>query len=173
MLAHRIISDIVCDEYERSYGRNRSKLDKPTGMLITFFLATDYEVEDGYRHMQLFIYAEMNYVSVFVREHWDVISVDDFDYKGGEQRLKKDTGGRVLGHSAWRLASCHDSCWRQDGVESVLDHYTNQIRGIDTRFSKWQVEKTCEGLGVPSNGRDAPRWRDNKDIGFVFETAAK
>lgn len=112
------------------------KVSSPTrtgiGWALNFPLR---EKEDGYRHVELLIYAPYNYVGVFIRENWNVISLDDLEYdeESGEQYIKKGKD-YSQGVGEWRRLSYHDSCWRSDGVDRLLHEYKDRLQTLSAKF---------------------------------------
>jgi hypothetical protein len=84
------------------------------GMEITFRLhELDYSKDEAlYPQAQLLIFAETNYVGVYYRES---TSRDDH-------------------YGEWQHLSCHDSCWRSDGVERFLRRYSDRVATLDNLF---------------------------------------
>lgn len=117
-----ILSNIICDTFERQVGRNL--FAPPVAMDVKFDLCCDYENEDGYRWLHLRIYAPGNYVTVLVKESWRVFKNDDPDTE-------------IEGESGWKLKSYHDSCWREDGVHRTLRDYQDRLATVNTIFGAW------------------------------------
>lgn len=49
----------------------------------------------------------------------------------------------------WKCLSCHDSCWRVDGVEHFISKYYEQIRRIEGLFSwfeKIDINKEMDNM---------------------------
>jgi len=93
-------------------------------LLVDFSLSIDYDKEDGYRHLQILIWAEYNYVGVFCQETWNVRqSIFDDD-------KELEPGPYEKGTSEWTSYSYHDSGW-VEGVERILREYERRI--ISTR----------------------------------------
>lgn len=135
-----IINSIICSTFENEVGRWQAKVDKKTGMKITFRLKTEYEVEEGYRNLEVLIYSEFNYVAVAVRELWTVIPLDELEYEDGEPYIKESSIGYRKGDTGWKLASYHYSCWRE-GIQEILRDNNDRILGIDTLFIKGWYQK--------------------------------
>jgi hypothetical protein len=131
-----IVSSIICDEFDRNVGRRQFKNSNKFGMKITFRLCVDYDKEEGYRFLDILIYAENNYVAVMARERWNVIPVCELEYdeKSEDTVIKKNSKGYREGCTEWKLVSFHGSCWR-DGVYNILRH--EGISHIDTLSTGW------------------------------------
>lgn len=141
VMFERIVSNIICTEFDRTYGRSSPVVgycsDPDHAMKFTFSLSTNYDVEEGYRNMDILIYGGgLNYISVYARTDWNVIRNE---WSDGE-RLKK---GReyIKGQTPWILYGHHDSGWR-DAVYDLLWKNRERISHIDTLFNNhgWWTE---------------------------------
>ena len=131
-----IVKNIITTEFDNSIGRNQFKKDTKTGMQVSFSLTTECEKEDGYRNLDILIFAPMNYVAVLVRERWDVISLKDIGYnENSESHIKPDSNGYIHGATKWLCAGYHDSCWR-DSVGRVLKDNVDRIITINN-ITEW------------------------------------
>lgn len=131
-----IVSNIICSEFENNVGRWQNKNEKMFAMKMTFRLNNDWDIEEGYRHLQVLIFGPMNYIGVFVKEDWTVIPVDELDDDG--DCLKKGCEYRI-DETDWKMISYHDSCWRSDGVDRILSIQEDRLNGLD--FSAHWYEK--------------------------------
>ncbi len=129
-----IVKTMIVNTFETACGRFQSDKEAPKAFLVTFGLKARGD-EEGYRHLDLLIYASGNYVGVYHRERWNVIDSDDLTYdpmtdetyiKPGKDYAKGDTG--------WKICAYHDSAWRDDGVGTVLRGYRHQISTLQTGF---------------------------------------
>ena len=131
-----ILSSIICKTFMSACGKFQSKKDTPKAFVIRFNSNIDYEKEEGYRWVYLALYAQYNYVSVYTREAWNVIPIEDLEYDEeiGESYVKKGKNYNE-GHSDWKLLMSHDSCWR-DAVKEFLFQNADVIDsvGIDESF---------------------------------------
>jgi len=160
--------DIICKEFEKNVGRNQdpvfSKKERAEflAMDIKFRLYPYHDKgEDGYRHLHIRIYGPMNYIAVLVKEEWVVIHESYQDPKADDGLLPgKDY---VEGDTGWMLASYHDSCWKSDGVEQILNVYdqTGRLSGIEG-FDYW-YEKTPLTLVERKEIEDLLQARNNHD----------
>lgn len=168
MLNHTIISSIICSEYMHSYSKWQKKNDEPSAMLVSFSLSIDYDIEEGYRNLEIAVYAPMNYVGVYLRETWDVIRQDDLEIlEDGEAQIKESSEGYIKGASDWHCAGYHDSCWR-DAVENILRAYAKRISILNT-FDHWHTKKAVELIELPDESNDERKWNNSKVLGFQFE----
>jgi hypothetical protein len=174
--------EIICKEFEKNVGRNQEPAFKKKdnadffAMDLKFNLNPYYEKgEEGYRHLHIRIYGPMNYVAVLVKEDWTVIHESYQDPKAEDGLLPgKDY---VEGNTGWMLASYHDSCWRTDGIHSILNAYEHRLSGIDSDFSNnWYVKKTLtederkeiEDLIHLRNNQDwSKHWEVKKIVGPI------
>lgn len=137
MLNH-ILRSIICYEFERVIGGMQWKktLAKPPEpmhcMEMTFNLHEDQNrpspeiIENPhYPSVQLLIFGASNYIGVYFRE------AKDCEY------------------GPWQHLSCHDSCWRDDGVDSFIRQYEERIStlgwhdglGTNTWYTKREISK--------------------------------
>jgi hypothetical protein len=104
-----------------------------TAMLVDFSLSVDFDVEDGYRNLELLIFgAGSNYIKVFARLKWNVVPCDALDEDDGLKSGCKYTEG-ITG---WILLSDHDSCWRSDGVGNLLFTFRQRLSSIEWLHAK-------------------------------------
>lgn len=120
-----IVQSIICNEYEKKFHR----AEPGRAMKVVFSLGNDWDVEYGYRHLEIILYDfGCNYVAVFGRTNWNVIRKEwsDGDYlQAGREYVKGETPLVLYGY--------HDSCWRE-AVGSVLRDFEQRIVSIDTLF---------------------------------------
>lgn len=102
-------------------------------MKVSFSLSLDYDKEEGYRNLDILIFAPANYVGVLVRERWTIIPVDELE---GEDGLKPGCDYRE-GDSGWLFASYHDSCWTSDGVARTIHKNRDRINTLSAGIGKW------------------------------------
>jgi hypothetical protein len=159
------LTNIICKEFEKNVGKNQDPMfGKKTG---TDFFAMDlsfrlynYAGEDGYRHLHIRIYGPMNYVAVMIKEDWTIIHESYMDPNADDGlRPGKDY---LEGNTGWMLASYHDSCWRTDGVESILYTYEPRLGGIDTLNDGW-YKKTALTEVERQEIQDTIRERDHQN----------
>src|SRR6478609_3304089 len=96
---------------------------------ISLKLQIDSEKEDGYRHLDILIYAPQNYVGVYFRQRWDLISKDDLEFDDEEDVPKTDKD-YVKEATAWERMAFHDSGWTE-GLTRILDAFDSRILGVD------------------------------------------
>jgi hypothetical protein len=121
-----LLSTVICKTFEKVCGKWQAKKSEPKAFLVSFSIPTDYDKEEGYRHLDLVLYAEFNYVSVYTRERWEVISVDDLEE--GDDAGVKPGKDYTKGDSGWNLIGSHDSCWR----EMVQDFISTNASRLNT-----------------------------------------
>lgn len=116
-----ILGQIICNTFEQECERHQYKPeDHGKCLYVCFDLTLDYEKEEGYRWVELVIYAPCNYVAVFIRE-------------GKNIKTEFETN---LDHGKWERLSYHDSCWRQDGVSKFISRYNDRFSLIGFNFNK-------------------------------------
>lgn len=121
-----MLAEVICDKFLKEVGKGQGLVRN--AMLITFRSVTNFDLEEGYRHIELLIYAPSNYVQVWVRDTSDVIPLEDMEEQGEEMVPKKGTG-YTKSATEWKLIGDHDSCWR-DAVEKLLKDRKNDIIGF-------------------------------------------
>jgi hypothetical protein len=126
-----ILSDIICNTFERMVGRWQAKADEPKALLVKFKTRIDYDKEEGYRGVHLLIYGEQNYVGVFEKRWWRVIDRDkiEYDEEDGEETWPDEHWRE--GEGEWEMRSHHDSCWRTDGVSSFTFQNRDDLNLLD------------------------------------------
>ncbi len=120
---------MIAQTFEEKAGKWQvhAKDSKAKAVRFTFSLKIDYSKENGYRYLELLIYAPMNYVGVFVRERWNVIALEDLtDEDDPEIKPGKDY---TSGGQEWKLVVSHDSGWRS-GIDNVIREYSAKITGF-------------------------------------------
>ncbi len=68
-----IVSSIICTTFENEIKRWQCRNEKQFAMKVSFSLSLDYDKEEGYRNLDILIFAPMNYVGVLVRERWTIV----------------------------------------------------------------------------------------------------
>ncbi len=125
-----LITKVIVQTFEEKVGKHQvhAKDGKLKAIRFTFSLRIDHSTESGYRYLDLLIYAPMNYVGVYARERWNVISLEDLtDEDDPEVNPGKSY---VEGGTEWKRYAYHDSGWRLDGVDRVLREYAAKITGF-------------------------------------------
>lgn len=116
-----LVSDMIaCTFLEKVDKHNEKK-----ALLISFRKRIDYTKEEGYRYLDLLIYAPHSYVKVLVRERWVVIPLTDLEESGSKMTPKADKD-YVRGASGWTKVCSHDSGWTE-GIENTLKKYEQEI----------------------------------------------
>lgn len=125
-----MLCDIITDTFNVQAGKGQQR--ERRALLVKFRTDTNYSTEEGYRQLDLLLYAPGNYVGVFIRHRWNVIPgealEDDEGLKGGYKYID--------GESDWVKIGYHDSCWR-DSVNSLLSKNEGKIAGFDNVGSSW------------------------------------
>lgn len=153
-----ILSKIICEEYARNIRRNKEYIRKDgrlgKGMLIRILISEkqDYS-RDKYLEILLF---GSGYVTVLHRE---------------VNRTPK-----IISNRPWIKDSCHDSCWRGDGVEYVISKYSQEkdLNFIGD-FIGWYELVDMSEKDQFILGHSDPRWETErmKDYEFVKKEADK
>jgi hypothetical protein len=126
-----VLENIICSEFEKNVGRFQEKNPEEYAMDITIALSIFFDHnEEGYRNLNIRIYAPHNYVAVLVKEDWTIISEDDIDRENdclmpGKDYLQGDTG--------WLIATYHDSGWRST-LHEILFAYRDRLAIIKDSY---------------------------------------
>jgi hypothetical protein len=150
-----LLVSVLRQTFEEKVGKFQVKQEQPKALLTNFRLTVDTDVEDGYRYLEVAIYAPCNYVQVWVREAWTVIPVEDLDYDDdGDATLKPGTDYDE-GYTDWFLVADHDSGWTE-GISRILRQYQNRITTF-AQGSFYQVEEE-QKFGFPESTGEEVRY---------------
>jgi hypothetical protein len=112
---HHLLGSVIRSTFLDVVGKHQAKNPVPKAFLLTFRIPNKPE-EEGFRDLEVLLYAPMNYVGVYMRETWNVIpEADLLDDDGGPKPGKKYNEGQ----SEWTKIAYHDSGWIE-GVEKIL-----------------------------------------------------
>ncbi len=131
-----IFATVLNATFEEKCGKWQADKPAPKAFQIQFALGINHETEDGYRTLEIALFAPHNYVQVWVRKTWEVIPLDDLEYAEGECIGTKPGKEYRKGASEWRKVADHDSCWRE-GVENILREYEREITVLRTNLDDW------------------------------------
>lgn len=126
-----LLSQALCSTFAKVAGKWQSKKTEPKAFVVSFSTRIDHDKEEGYRHMDLVLYAECNYVNVYSRERWDVIPLEDLEYneEDDESYVKKGKD-YVKGSTPWTLLCSHDSGWTS-AVENFLSTNASKLNSYE------------------------------------------
>jgi hypothetical protein len=141
-----LLTTIVDQTFLKHLGKFQIKNADPKAMHIRFSVHIDHEKEEGYRYLDLVIYAPMNYVQVWARDAWNVIPIEDLDYDDDGEGAVKNGKAYSEGASEWRLLADHDSCWR-DGVRGLIRKYQPKLATFSG--SDWFNIVSVSSLNLP------------------------
>jgi hypothetical protein len=130
-----MIASIICAEFDNNIGINQSEKIRPIAMKIVFKTCIDYNIEEGYRYLDMLIYGHNNYVAVLAQERWDVIPNNEINKY---RIVKEGSKGYREGKTGWKFVAYHDSCWRS-GIEKVI--HDNKERIISVNVDKGWNQK--------------------------------
>lgn len=143
-----MLADIICQTFEKAPGRNQDlpcysmggppEITSKQAMLIEMDIHIDSEKEEGYRHIDLLLYAPSNYVQVWTRERWDVIPLEDLEYDDDGDSYVKKGKDYTKGETEWTMLSDHDSCWR-DAVQKLIFDNRHKLASFDGIGSWYKV----------------------------------
>lgn len=126
-----LLAKVIADTFIKECGKFQRPLsphprqESPQAFKMTFALPSK-KGEEGYRNLEVVLFAPQNYVQVWTRETWDVIPEEDLDVdEDGETFVKKGKDYQK-GAAPWKQVANHDSCWR-DGLEGILKEYDRQL----------------------------------------------
>lgn len=133
MFSASILTKVLVQIFEQEVGKWQDK--KTPGdrkALLVSFSLRNHENEEGHRELDLLVYGPTNYVGVYARECWSVISLDDLEPSGDEDGEMVISPGKdyTVGQEPWRRVAYHDSGWRTDGINDVLQEYAAKITGF-------------------------------------------
>lgn len=144
-----LLSSVIRETFLKEVGKNQIRRQRRDGLTIPEFkqgvgngealklrfkTGTDYSKEEGYRWVEVVIYAPLNYVQVWVRTSWNVIPLEDLEDDGDGDTFVKKGKDYNEGESAWEKIADHDSCWT-DGVDRVLKGEFGDLMTFDGRGS--------------------------------------
>lgn len=117
-MTNNLLTHVVVATFEEKVGKRQpAKYGK-----MTFALPTGV-TEEGYRNLEVVIYAPMNYVQVWTRETADVISHEDMEYdEAQDEYFVKKGKDYVKSATPWKCVADHDSAWRS-GLENIFREY--------------------------------------------------
>lgn len=140
----RMVANIICDTFRKEVGTwggnppGKSHGKPQRALRVNFAATCDYATEDGYRYLDLLVFAEANYVGVYFQRTWNVRPVLKLppNQEGGY-------GDYTTGASEWIFLCYHDSCW-PEGVERFLLDNEQEIAclgGLNDWFDIVTLEK--------------------------------
>lgn len=150
MSLQHLLSSIIQDTFRKEVGKDQARQTHRDGQTIPehlqgmgqgkalkvrFKTDINYDTEEGYRFVDLVIYAPLNYVQVWVKRSWDVIPSDDLEFDEATQDTFVKKGKDYdKGSDPWERIANHDSCWG-DGVDRVLRGEFGKLNTLDNIFS--------------------------------------
>lgn len=125
-----LLARVIADTFIKECGKFQVPLlnkgpEVPKAFKMAFALPTN-EGEEGYRNLEVVLFAPQNYVQVWVRETWDVIPTEDLETDDEGDTFVKKGKDYQKGAAPWKQVANHDSCWR-DGVEGILKEYDRRL----------------------------------------------
>lgn len=138
-----ILSDVICETFLSEVGKHQQNSEKKA-LHIRFRTTVDYNKEEGYRYLDLVIFAPHNYVQVWIRSSWNVIPQDElvYDEDLDDTVIARFSEGYRSGSSGWELIHNHDSCWR-DGVRNVIQGRHGRLTGLDCILKENWYDVVC------------------------------
>ena len=164
-----IVASIISSQFESLCGSKDRKIADHEAMVVKFRLHPDHNVEDGYRHLTLLIFgSDDNSISVYAKTDWTVIRNE---WSDGESLLGNHE--YVEGCTPWVLYSCHDSCWRSDGVECIISEFKERISILDSFHGWYAIESLSEAQikelkEIRRAKYSGTPWRKVSDVEFKF-----
>jgi hypothetical protein len=124
-----ILQRIISAEFEKNVGTMQAKNERDGksmfAMDLSFRLAHFFDFEEGWRRLNLRIFAYGNYVTVLVKELWDV----------RPKESKEDILGQdITGQTDWHLVVHHD-CW-DDVLSDIFRAYDERIVMLEMLFTE-------------------------------------
>lgn len=127
MTTNSMLATVLNQTFTQQCGKHQYTKNPadPQAMVVTFSVPVDAEKFDGYQTLEVVYWGPQNYVQVWVRYAWNVISVSDLE-EGPDGELQVKAGQDYKkGASEWTKVADHDSGWC-DGMKSVLRDYPVQ-----------------------------------------------
>jgi hypothetical protein len=148
-MLHTLLNTVICQTFLKECGKWQSKKETPKAFFFEFSTSVDHKIEEGYRHIEVLLYASMNYVQVWTRRTYTVIPLADLEEGAdGESRVKKGKDYNE-GATPWEKVCDHDSCWR-DGVSKIIWDNRNDLSTFSGSIGEWyklvDPEKTIPGI---------------------------
>lgn len=132
MSLQHLLALAICKTFISACGKWQAKSPTPKAFVVGFKTSVDYNKEEGYRYVDLALYASHNYVSVYSRERWDVIPLEDLDYdEESEEMLPKKGKDYIKGETPWKLLGSHDSGW-SGAVQDFIQLNAYQLDTFDS-----------------------------------------
>lgn len=125
-----LLVGVIRQTFLKEVGKFQCRQDQPKAFLVSFGLSLDYDKEEGYRQLDLLLYAPANYVQVWKRERWTVIPQEGLDCDDDGETFVKDGYDYDEGASAWEMIGDHDSCY-PEAVACCLAEYERRILTFD------------------------------------------
>lgn len=146
-----MVADVIAQQFSKDVGKFQVKKDDPKALKVSFSARVDYSSEEGYRYIDMVLYAPGNYVQVWVRDRWCVIAQDDLESDDDGESFVKPGKAYAEGASAWECIGDHDSCWR-DSVRDFLGKRENDIQGFEG-IGEWSAVVSLTSLALPEKAR--------------------
>lgn len=127
-----MLATVVCSEFARRVGKRMPS----RALLIPMHTSVDFDKEEGYRFIDLLLWAPANYVAVLARRRWTVIPLDDLDYDEHGECFVKEGRDYTHGESKWHLLAYHDSTWR-GAVRDFFRDNRDDIQGFASSVGGW------------------------------------
>ena len=145
-----MLDNILLTIIRETFLRESGKRSEETWFRVEFETPVDYDKEEGYRQVEMVLYAPHNYVQVWVRTKWDVVPVEGIEYDESGYNSLKEGFDYNKGASEWQMIANHDSCWT-DGVSDVIRGKFGKIEHLNTiGQDSWytRLDEAPEGLPV-------------------------
>lgn len=118
-----MLATVIAQEFDQRVGRGRPQ----RALNVEFRTRVDFDREEGYRHIDLRLWAPGNYVAVLARRRWNVIAQQDLEWDDDrEDTVIRRGADYTEGASQWYLLSYHDSGWR-GALQSFLVAHEREI----------------------------------------------
>lgn len=129
MLSNNLLSTVLVQTFTDQCGKWQCKKPEPKAMMVNFHSKVDFAKEEGFRFVEILIYGPMNYVGVYVRTRWVVVSLDDLDVDDDGESFVKDGKNYQEGHTDWKLVCYHDSGWTS-AIDDILREHGADLTGF-------------------------------------------
>ena len=131
MIPNNILTSIIVQTFHKEVGK--FQIDKDAkALLVSFKLQIDHDKEDGYRHLDILVYAPQNYVGVFFRQRSNLIATADLEYDDDGDGQPKPGKNYIKEATAWERIAFHDSGWIE-GIDRILKAFEDRILSLNAK----------------------------------------
>ena len=82
-----MLAEVICATFMEGIGKFQISKPSSKAMTICFRCKIDFDKEEGYRGVNMLLYAPMNYVQVWSQDWSDIVSLDDMEWNEEAEEL--------------------------------------------------------------------------------------